>query len=70
MPVDVGILLQIGAALTVLAAVVWLRFRWRKDINLPPGPWGIPLIGYVPFLGRNLHAMFWELSKTYGPIVR
>lgn len=37
---------------------------------LPSGPRGLPLVGYLPFLGSNLHQSFTELGKTYGPIFK
>lgn len=41
----------------------------RKGKNrLPPGPYGLPVVGYLPFLGSNLHERFTEMGKKYGPI--
>ncbi|CAG0902407.1 unnamed protein product [Cyprideis torosa] len=41
-------------------------FKWRK---MPPGPWGLPVLGYLPFLSRSKsHESYFELSKKYGPI--
>ncbi|KAJ4847199.1 hypothetical protein Tsubulata_049630, partial [Turnera subulata] len=37
---------------------------------LPPGPRGLPIIGYLPFLTPNLHQLFLNLAKTYGPIYK
>lgn len=37
---------------------------------LPPGPRGLPLVGYLLFLGSNLHWSFTELGNTYGPIFK
>ncbi|KAI7754200.1 hypothetical protein M8C21_019725, partial [Ambrosia artemisiifolia] len=40
-----------------------------KDTTiLPPGPYGLPFVGYLPFLGYNLHERFTEMAKKYGPI--
>lgn len=58
---------------TILAFVVtflWARCLSGRKLNLPPGPRGTPILGYLPFLGMNHHVMFSELSKTYGPILR
>lgn len=41
------------------------RFRYLR--TLPPGPWGMPIFGYLPFLKKSdLHLRFGELSKKYG----
>ena len=46
-----------------------VSFKKKKsDLPLPPGPCGLPLLGYLPFLKREAHLSFTELSKTYGPI--
>lgn len=33
-------------------------------------PLGLPIVGYLPFLGSNLHQLFMELSHIYGPIYK
>ncbi|KAL9167324.1 hypothetical protein ABFS82_05G088900 [Erythranthe guttata] len=41
----------------------------RKNPPLPPGPLGLPILGYLPFLGNNLFEKFTELGHKYGPII-
>ncbi|XP_012856962.1 PREDICTED: cytochrome P450 71D7-like [Erythranthe guttata] len=41
----------------------------RKNPPLPPGPLGLPIFGYLPFLGNNLFEKFIELGHKYGPII-
>ncbi|GIX83792.1 cytochrome P450 18a1 [Caerostris darwini] len=36
--------------------------------NYPPGPAGLPLVGYLPFLSENVHMDFIELGKKYGDV--
>ncbi|PHT92655.1 hypothetical protein T459_00537, partial [Capsicum annuum] len=37
---------------------------------LPPGPRGLPIVGFLPFLRPNLHHQLTELSQQYGPIYK
>ncbi|CAI0413587.1 unnamed protein product [Linum tenue] len=37
---------------------------------LPPGPRGLPILGYLPFIGPNLHQDFMNLALHYGPIFK
>ncbi|KAI3756490.1 hypothetical protein L1987_56311 [Smallanthus sonchifolius] len=52
-----------------------LVFLWYKlmlflkaTTSLPPGPYGLPVVGYLPFLGSNLHEVFTDMAHKYGPI--
>ncbi|KAG8382381.1 hypothetical protein BUALT_Bualt05G0071500 [Buddleja alternifolia] len=37
---------------------------------LPPGPRGLPILGYLPFLGNDLLKQFTDLGHKYGPIYK
>ncbi|XP_037973711.2 cytochrome P450 18a1 [Plutella xylostella] len=52
-----------AAALLVLRLLALLR-EVRK---LPPGPWGPPVVGYLPFVGVR-HKTFLELARSYGTL--
>lgn len=63
--------------LTLLVpTLLLLWYQWTfpnskkgKSANqLPPGPYGFPVLGYLPFLGSNLHEKFTEMGHRYGPI--
>ncbi|XP_074644414.1 cytochrome P450 1A1-like [Tubulanus polymorphus] len=41
-------------------------FRWY----LPPGPWGLPIIGHVLALGENPHLTFMKMRAKYGDVFR
>lgn len=47
-----------------------LRRSCEEGKRLPPGPRGIPLLGYLPFIWKPYHVVFKELSEKYGPIIR
>lgn len=60
--------------LTLLAAifaVLWFLKYSRSTIPpLPPGPRGLPILGYLPFLGTNPHQKYTELARVYGPVYK
>lgn len=50
--------------LLVVRYVQWLRYVR----TLPPGPWGIPIFGYLPFIKNDVHLRYSELAEKYGPL--
>ncbi|KMQ90114.1 cytochrome p450 18a1, partial [Lasius niger] len=54
--------------ISVVLTVVYIR--WLKYIRtLPPGPWGLPIFGYLRSMKGNLmHLRYSELAKKYGSI--
>ncbi|KAK9929487.1 hypothetical protein M0R45_026583 [Rubus argutus] len=69
---------NLAAILTLLfmvSTVLWFLWIWKKSNTnptppLPPGPRGLPLLGYLPFLGANLHLEFRDMARVYGPIFK
>ncbi|KAK6170816.1 hypothetical protein SNE40_019118 [Patella caerulea] len=51
---------------TLIGAKVIMDFVKRD--NQPPGPLGVPLLGYLPFFGRYPHLTFSKLREKYGDI--
>lgn len=60
-----------------LLVLLWtLRTLWKHFVTSrnkfglpePPGPYGVPILGYVPFLGTKPHLQFAELGRKYGDI--
>lgn len=35
--------------------------------KLPPGPWGVPFLGFLPYLNGIPHLQFHDMRKKYGP---
>ncbi|KAL3499492.1 hypothetical protein ACH5RR_038585 [Cinchona calisaya] len=65
------------AALTISVVTIslfWCIMKFMKSRKekslLPPGPPGLPILGYLPFLDTNLHTQFTELAHQYGPIFK
>lgn len=52
-----------------ILVAVYIGYRWHTDKNLPPGPWGLPILGSV--LRINSHRpykSFTKFARKYGPI--
>ncbi|KAG0430411.1 hypothetical protein HPB47_022717 [Ixodes persulcatus] len=59
-------------AILIISVLLFKNKSKGTDTNkiLAPGPKGLPIIGYMPFIGPTPHVKYKELSKIYGPIVR
>ncbi|KAI1291034.1 Cytochrome P450 2A9 [Halotydeus destructor] len=49
--------------LVILVSVYYLKITKKSS-----GPWGLPIIGYVPFLTQQPCERLLTLSKKYGPV--
>ncbi|KAK4486410.1 hypothetical protein RD792_009084 [Penstemon davidsonii] len=62
------------AALSILVIVISMFWYTKKPTSksppLPPGPRGLPIVGYLPFLNQNLLVQFTGLAHKYGPIYK
>ncbi|KAG8197779.1 hypothetical protein JTE90_006480 [Oedothorax gibbosus] len=58
---------EILIALVVLVVSYFLLNAWREWRNLPPGPYGLPIVGYLPFLSDPLWD-FHKLGEKYGDV--
>ncbi|OIT34509.1 cytochrome p450 cyp736a12 [Nicotiana attenuata] len=60
----------IWLALAVVALLAYfLQELMRKKKKLPPGPRGLPLIGNLHMLGKNIYQDLYKIAKKYGPIM-
>lgn len=61
-------------SLTLLVSVFVLLLTWliiyyyNRNKNLPPGPWGFPILGYYPFLSEKHYLDYAKLAKRYGNV--
>ncbi|KAK9079057.1 hypothetical protein SSX86_000727 [Deinandra increscens subsp. villosa] len=59
---------------TVILAMFWYKRTLSSSSNgappLPPGPRSLPVVGFLPFLGQDLHKQFTNMAHTYGPIFK
>ncbi|XP_050436079.1 cytochrome P450 306a1-like [Adelges cooleyi] len=52
-----------------IASSLFLIQLWLSNRNLPPGPWGIPIFGYILWLNPSKpYETFTELSRKYGSV--
>jgi len=59
------LLVFVGVFLTYILLVEFIQ--WSKYIRtLPPGPWGLPICGYLPLVKGAVHLHFNKLAKKYG----
>lgn len=61
-------LLFVLTTLVTMLAVRWYRQRSRLPGKLPPGPWGLPLIGSIFSLGKQPHLTLMDMAKKYGNV--
>ncbi|CAN0841949.1 Flavonoid 3'-monooxygenase [Linum grandiflorum] len=62
--------LVVAALVVVSILVIWLILRRATYETFPPGPRGLPIVGYLPFLSTELHKSFTELAGVYGPVYK
>ncbi|KAL1830148.1 hypothetical protein ACET3Z_008560 [Daucus carota] len=55
----------------VLFTISWYSWMLNKPKNLllPPGPRGLPVVGSLPFLKPEFHSYLESLARIYGPIL-
>ncbi|XP_050695435.1 cytochrome P450 2L1-like [Eriocheir sinensis] len=49
-----------------LIFLLWQSFR--KPPGLPPGRWGLPLVGYIPLTSKSMEEQIQDLRKQHGDI--
>ncbi|GFT31887.1 cytochrome P450 2J6 [Nephila pilipes] len=54
-------------ALLVVLVSLWMT-SGRNEKKRLPGPIGLPIVGYIPFMTNKPYVKLTELSKVYGPV--
>ena len=55
--------------LAICVGLLWRSvFPSRSSRKQLPGPWGLPIVGYIPFLGRKMNKTITALAKRYGDV--
>lgn len=63
-------LFVVGTVLVAVALPILVVAVTTKPVCLPPGPKGVPFLGYLPFLTTELpHQHLAELSQKFGQLV-
>ncbi|KAH9516160.1 hypothetical protein DERF_006920 [Dermatophagoides farinae] len=52
----------------LVSKLYWSHSTTKSRLPLPPGPYGMPILGYLPFVGHDFHLRLTELGKKYGSI--
>ena len=62
---------HISLVLVFLTVTLGTRyFLHPRNNKLPPGPWGFPVLGYLPFLSKDILKTLLGLSSRFGSIYR
>ena len=47
---------------------LWAIQKHQRQKRAPPGPWGVPVLGILPFLGEDPYLTFTDMARKYGNV--
>ena len=53
----------------ILVVLLYLVYWYRRPYKFPPGPRGLPFVGYLPFMSENAEYDIMKLREIYGSIL-
>ena len=53
----------------LFALLLYLMYWYKRPYKYPPGPRGLPFVGYLPFLSKTMERDICKLSQKHGPII-
>lgn len=61
-------LVLIFTIVLLLVRLILQKSSGGNKLPLPPGPRGVPILGFLPFLNSEFHLTLTKLSDKFGPI--
>lgn len=61
-------LVLIFTIVLLLVRLILQKSSGGRKLPLPPGPRGVPILGFLPFLNSEFHITLTKLSDKFGPI--
>lgn len=59
---------QAGLIFLVTLLVIYKYMTKDRNIGLPPGPFSLPIVGTLPWLGKDLREPLEQMKQKYGDI--
>jgi hypothetical protein len=60
--------LSVVFIVAIVSAALYFWFSTKTGRKEPPGPWGLPILGYLPFMDRKMNLTLTKLAEKYGDV--